>query len=93
MFVLDISNANGVSMTELQDSWKIETPNTAGVNTEKRRGSQCGTVGTKLVMSGGVGNADSDPAMVDQTIAYDVEDNTWKKYPNYVEGTFGNRQM
>jgi hypothetical protein len=93
MFVLDISKANGASMTELQNSWNIETPNTAGVNTEKRRDCQYAAVGTKLVISGGVGGINSGPAMTQQTIAYDAEDNSWKTYPNYAEGTFGNRQM
>jgi N-acetylneuraminic acid mutarotase len=92
MFVLDISKANGASMSELQSNWKVVTPNTAGVNTERRESSQCAVVGGNLVLSGGFGGADIATHMVDQTIAYDSESNSWKKYPNYFEGNI-NRQM
>jgi hypothetical protein len=94
MFVLDISQANTSSMSDLQNNWKVETPNTAGVNTEKRRYSQCAVVGgTQLLLSGGYGGADALTPIVDQTIAFDVVTKSWKKYPNYLEGSFGNRQM
>jgi hypothetical protein len=94
MFVLDISQANGTSMADLQNNWKVETPNTAGVNVEKRQYSQYAVVGgTQLLLSGGYGGANALTPIVDQTIAFDVESKSWKKYPNYIEGSFGNRQM
>jgi hypothetical protein len=92
MFMLDISKANGANMTELENNWKPVIPNTAGINNQRRENSQCEAIeGTRLVLSGGYGG--TDVAMVDQTIVYNAEDNTWKKYANYMEGTFGNRQM
>jgi hypothetical protein len=92
MFILDISQANGANITELQSNWKPITPNTAGVDVQRRENSQCEAIeGTHLVLSGGYGG--TDVAMADQTIAYNAEDNTWTKYANYMEGSFGNRQM
>jgi N-acetylneuraminic acid mutarotase len=92
MFVLEISTANETSMSELGNNWKVVSPTTAGVNTEKRENSQHAVVDNLLVLSGGFGGADVLTHIVDQTIAYDSENNSWKKYPNYFEGNI-NRQM
>jgi hypothetical protein len=93
MFVLDISKANGASMSDLEKSWRIEALFTADVNTGKRRDCQYAVIGTQLVISGGVSGTNSSIPMDHQTIAYDVQDKLWKKYPNYEDGIFGNRQM
>jgi N-acetylneuraminic acid mutarotase len=94
MFVLDITQSNASTMNDLGNNWKAISPNTAGVIVEKRTYSQTAVIGgTQLLLSGGFGGANSDTALVDQTIVYDAESNSWKKYPNYIEGSFGNRQM
>jgi hypothetical protein len=94
MLVLDISQANATSMNDLQSKWQVETPHTAGVNTEDRKEGQCAVVGgTLLLLSAGYSGSNTLHSIVDQTIAFDVESKSWKKYPNYMEGYFGNRQM
>jgi hypothetical protein len=81
-------------MSTLRDSWKIVTPNTAGVNTEERGSCQYATVGgTRLVLSGCYNCISKGGPISNQTIVYDVETNSWKSYPNYLEQPYGNRQM
>lgn len=93
MFVLDITQANGSSMSDLQNNWKVDTTNVYGVNTEKRRNSMSAVVGgNQLVISGGFGGVGTAVSIVNQTIAFNVETKSWKSYPNYMEGTI-NRQM
>lgn len=93
MLSLDVSKANHTSMSEFENQWATESPNTAGISIPRRRDNQYAVVGSQLVLSGGSSNPEWDPGLVDQTIAYNADDNTWRSYPNYVEDNFGNRQI
>jgi hypothetical protein len=91
MYVLDITKADKTSMDTLSNNWLIENSMSGGV-IEKRYDGQSATVdGTFLIVSGGF-NDDTTP-IFDQTRVYNVRTNTWKKYPDYEESPYGNRQM
>jgi hypothetical protein len=80
-------------MDTLANSWTIENPIAGGASIELRDSIQYAAVnGTLLIVSGG-SNTDTTTSIVDQTIVYDVQSKSWKKYPNYEENPYGNRQM
>jgi hypothetical protein len=80
-------------MTELERFWQIETTDATGVNiTGERQSPQFATVDvTCLVISDGY-NEPSTISIVDQTIVSDSKSSSWKRYPNFTEKPFGNRQ-
>lgn len=94
MYELDITQAYKANMSMLGDSWKVVIPDTAGVNTEERGSCQYAAIGgMRLVVSGCYNCLSKGAPISDQTIVYDAETNSWKKYLNYTEQPYGNRQM
>lgn len=92
MYRLDLSK--NATMAELATNWTLVQPNTNGVTVESRKGPQFAKISdTQLVFSGGYGGGANNAPILDQTIVYDAETNSWSKYANYAEGSFGNRQM
>lgn len=90
--MLDLSK--NATMVELASNWTLIQPNTNGVNLETRKAPQNEKISdTQLLISGGYGGAGAHIPIVDQTIVYDAETNSWSKYANYEEGSYGNRQM
>lgn len=91
MYTLDL--AQNATMSDLASAWQLINTNTNGVIIDARVYPQSAQISdTQLLMSGGFNTLLVD-AIQDQTIVYDTSSNSWSSYPNYTEGTYGNRQM
>ncbi|GAN04167.1 hypothetical protein MAM1_0056d03627 [Mucor ambiguus] len=92
--MIDLSICNGYRAEEIKDRWYTETPNTDGVVYQPRSHSQSIALPDKhrFLLSGGF-NQVRPGYIADQTIVYDVFTGKWSKYANFVDGSFGNRQI
>lgn len=92
MYMLDLSQS--ATMAQLANNWTLIQPNTNGVTVDSRKCPQVAQItDSEIIYSGGYGSSANDNPILDQTIAYSAETNSWSKYPNYVEAPYGNRQM
>jgi hypothetical protein len=90
---LEIANANRVRMSTLANNWIVTTVETDTMEAESRQNSQYAAVDGKYLIISGGRNIDATARIVNQTIVYDIQTLSWKKYPDYEEPPYGSRQM
>ncbi|KAL9556680.1 hypothetical protein MBANPS3_001766 [Mucor bainieri] len=92
--MIDLTTSNGYRAEEIKSRWYTETPNADGVEFQPRSHPQGMALpdGHRFLLSGGFNNK-SPGLIADQTIVYDIYTKKWTKYANFVDGSFGNRQI
>ncbi|KAK4512949.1 uncharacterized protein ATC70_003660 [Mucor velutinosus] len=93
VMMIDLTFCNENTAQEIKDKWVTEAPRAERVDILPRSHAQGIALpdGHQFLLSGGFNNG-SGP-IADQTIVYNVFTQKWSKYANFVDGSFGNRQM
>ncbi|KAI7896273.1 uncharacterized protein EV154DRAFT_492872, partial [Mucor mucedo] len=91
MVMLDIFNNSGSTAEEMKGKWAIIYPNTPADLNARQYPQHMQTDDKTLLISGG--NNKATTRLTAQTATYNSETNSWKEYPEYQEGSYGNRQI
>lgn len=89
---LETINSSMKTAKDLEAKWVSLTSITNGLTFFPRSYPQYTVLpdGKTMLLNGG---SLSRSVMTPQTIAYDIETNSWTEYPSYTEPPFGARQM
>lgn len=93
MNMLDISSNIGSTADALKSKWEKVATASNNLDIQARDSPQFMQMpdGKTLLISGGWIYSNTNLAY--QTIAFNGETQTWNSYANYIEGSYGNRQM